>query len=355
MTVLGQKNRAQGGFVLRKEELAWTPRHQVCQDETLHMGNETDSPIRNVEQAIERLYDLNVGIIGTGRERHERPHKPLLLLVILDLVAGGNVSPEHIPWSRELRDRFTKYFEQVRQLNDDNTPDNPFFYLRGDGFWQPLLVSNSTEVHLERTPTVTDATAGRVFGRLVNGFENYVRDTLQRLLLREAIVSRYFPKKRGQLEPLFCERTSVSEGNNAETDQPNKEGESGGRSPAFRRKVLDVYDSQCAACGLRIKLPEKDLTFVDGAHLIPFFVSRNDHPTNGIALCKNHHWAMDRFLIVPTPECLWEVSPVLDSRRSMGEKDLCDLDNRPLLPPHDDAFLPAKEALAWRADRLYRG
>jgi len=27
-----------------------------------------------------------------------------------------------------------------------------------------------------------------------------------------------------------------------------------------------------------------------------------DHPSNGIALCKNHHSAMDQYLIAPEPE-----------------------------------------------------
>jgi len=75
-----------------------------------------------------------------------------------------------------------------------------------------------------------------------------------------------------------------------------------GRNRAFRRKVLEIHDYQCAACGLRIKMPEvSDLTFVDAAHLIPFSESQNDHPNNGLALCKNHHWAMDRHLIAPAP------------------------------------------------------
>ena len=34
-------------------------------------------------------------------------------------------------------------------------------------------------------------------------------------------------------------------------------------------------------------------------HLIPFSESRNDHPTNGLALCKNHHGTMERNLIAP--------------------------------------------------------
>ena len=33
--------------------------------------------------AVEALYRLNTGVIGTGDSRHERPHKPLLLLAVL--------------------------------------------------------------------------------------------------------------------------------------------------------------------------------------------------------------------------------------------------------------------------------
>ncbi|WP_346189974.1 HNH endonuclease [Rubritalea halochordaticola] len=43
-----------------------------------------------------------------------------------------------------------------------------------------------------------------------------------------------------------------------------------------------------APCGLRIRLPGGH-TVVDAAHIIPFSESQDDHPRNGIALCKNHH------------------------------------------------------------------
>jgi putative restriction endonuclease len=104
---------------------------------------------------------------------------------------------------------------------------------------------------------------------------------------------------------------------------------------------------------LRIKLPDADVTFVDGAHLIPFGISYNDHPTNGLALCKNHHWAMDRFLIVPTPEGIWKASNRLDARRSPGEAALLQIHGQQLLPPHDDAFRPDPTGLSWRTERLY--
>ena len=119
---------------------------------------------------------------------------------------------------------------------------------------------------------------------------------------------------------------------------------------------MDIYDHQCAACGLRLKLPQReDLTFVDAAHLIPFKdpeLGGNDHPSNGIALCKNHHWAMDRFLLVPTPDLRWKVSPLVEPRRSEGEKALHHLAEKTLLLPNDEAYLPKQEALEWRLSRL---
>lgn len=302
-------------------------------------------------EAVERLYGLNVGTVGSGAMRHERPHKPILILAVLDAIATGLATPRRIMWSNALRGRFKTYFECVQERDDRCTPENPFLHLKGDGFWQPMEVVDQRERPLERTPTARDAAASNVFARLTDGFDRIVMDAGARALLRNAIVSRYFPTHRAAIEALYTD-----------TPSPKRDSEVGaiqeepplpfGRNPAFRRKILEVYDSQCAACGLRIKLPETDVTFVDGAHLIPFTVSRNDHPTNGIALCKNHHWAMDRFLIVPTPDGVWSVSSRLDARRSSGEKALCALNRRPVLPPHDEAFRPRKQNLLWRTERL---
>lgn len=308
--------------------------------------------IATMEDAIERLYDLSVGTIGSGAQRHERPHKPLLLLVVFDLIATGSAKPERVDWSNSLRDQFSQYFDRVRGLNDSDTPENPFLYLRTDGFWEPVLVGNDKVEPLDRTPTVADAVAKRVSARISNGMEAFVQTLSQRLQLREALISRYFPNCRDALIPLFQDDPKKITANRPEKHE-DEEGVTTGRNPAFRKKILEVYDWQCAACGLRIKLPDSQLTFVDGAHLIPFGISRNDHPTNGIALCKNHHWAMDRFLIVPSPEGLWKVSPRLDHRRSLGEKELCTLNNQPILRPHDDAFRPAQEGLSWRLERLF--
>ncbi|MGL5016782.1 MAG: HNH endonuclease [Luteolibacter sp.] len=165
--------------------------------------------------------------------------------------------------------------------------------------------------------------------------------------MREALISRYFPNSlqiKNQ-QSSFINRQS----NLLVADEPLEYG----CSPAFRRKILSIYDHQCAACGLRIKLHAgNDVSFIDAADLIPFSESQNDHPTNGLALCKNHHWAMDRNLIAPAPDHHWHVSKVLDPRRSNVEKDLIALSGQILLPPQDQAFHPGEKGLIYRLEKL---
>lgn len=118
------------------------------------------------DKVIEQIYGLNVGIIGRGVNRHERPHKPLLLLAIIALLEEGRANPSEILWSQDLRTQFARYFEVVRQRDDKNTPENPFLYLRKDGFWIPYERDERGIPHrLDATPSVADATAGRVYAK----------------------------------------------------------------------------------------------------------------------------------------------------------------------------------------------
>jgi putative restriction endonuclease len=157
------------------------------------------------------------------------------------------------------------------------------------------------------------------------------------------------------LSPLFAEAHALSgttpEPSPSPTVQEDEFHPTPGRSAAFARIIREAYDYQCAACGLRIRL-ENDLTFIDAAHLIPFGQSFNDHPTNGIALCKNHHWAMDRHLLAPSTERIWKVATTLDPRRSPGEAEILALAGKALLLPRDEAYHPDPAALRWREERV---
>ncbi len=296
-----------------------------------------------LDAAIGRLYDLNVGTTPVAEgQPHERPHKPLLLLAAFDLIDEGLATSERIPWCQELRDRFSARFLLVRKHNDQNNPDLPFRHLAGDGFWQPFEADGVTPIRRE----IRVSDIGQVFARFTDGFQHLTAIAENRQLMREALIARYFPNIRS------CDLTVASSSSSplAKVAEDTLEY---GRSPAFRRKILAIYDHQCAACGLRIKLPAaQDVSFIDAAHLIPFSTSHNDHPSNGLALCKNHHWAMDRNLIAPSPDHYWHVSRILDPRRSTGEAELLSLSRKSLLLPQDEAFHPDAEGLKWRLEQL---
>jgi len=87
------------------------------------------------------------------------------------------------------------------------------------------------------------------------------------------------------------------------------------RDTAFSRIVRRAYDYRCAACGLRVVL-EGGLYIVDAAHLIPFAETHDDDPRNGIALCKNHHWAMKlhRFLPLLIALCFASIARLVSAR-----------------------------------------
>ncbi len=299
------------------------------------------------DQAIERLYDLHPGVTPVEEGApHERPHKPLLLLAALDLIDEGKATPDRIPWCQDLRDRFTARFLEVRKHNDQNTPENPFFRLQTQGFWQAWIEEGESarrgRLPLQTNPLVNQI--GRVFAKFTDGFELAVRTPHDRQHLRGALLSRYFPHF------LTHPRSTIPDPPSAAAAEEAPEY---GRSPAFRRLILDIYDHQCAACGLRIRLPAgNDVSFIDAAHLIPFSESRNDHPTNGLALCKNHHWAMDRDIIAPGPDLHWHISKLIAPRCSNCEKEIAEIAGKSVLLPKDPAFHPEAGGLEWRLARM---
>lgn len=297
-------------------------------------------------RALESIYRLKVGVTGTGAGRHERPHKPLLLLAVLEGLDAGEAAPDCVPWSRALTARFGRMFGVVRSADDDCTPQLPFFHLRSDGFWEPRREEAAGVGPLAAPPRIADADAGVVRAGFTGEWRALVGDATTRAAMRDAIIARYFARHRASLVADGTPKGLLAEPGDEERQT---------RAASFRGLVLGNYNHKCCACGLRIRIPDPDVTFVDAAHLIPFAESRDDHPRNGVALCKHHHWAMDRQLLAPGPDSRWHVSRRVEPRRSRGEEELFRLDGQPLIPPEEIAYAPAPEALRWRLERLVGG
>jgi putative restriction endonuclease len=72
----------------------------------------------------------------------------------------------------------------------------------------------------------------------------------------------------------------------------------GSTSARFRQEVRNAYNSTCVVCGLHLPSTRYNITGVDAAHILPWAEYDLDHVSNGLCLCRLHHWAFDEGLLV---------------------------------------------------------
>ena len=117
----------------------------------------------------------------------------------------------------------------------------------------------------------------------------------------------------------------------------------------FRERVLAAYRNSCSLCRL------KHRELLDAAHIIP-----DNEPdslpviSNGIALCKLHHAAFDKFIIGVTPDYIIQVrKDVLDEEDGpMLLHGLKELHNSHIILPYSKAHWPNQEYLERRYQKF---
>lgn len=119
----------------------------------------------------------------------------------------------------------------------------------------------------------------------------------------------------------------------------------------FRERVLAAYHNQCALCRLRHR------ELLDAAHITPDSEESGDPAiSNGLALCKIHHAAFDRYFIGVRPDYVVEVHPRIleESDGPMLKHGLQGLHQTRLVLPPARKHRPDPDRLAARYER-FRG
>jgi putative restriction endonuclease len=307
---------------------------------------------------LERYVSLFTNLRVDHEGNRPRPHKAVMLLSVMALAESGQLAENRIRYTPELLEIFARFFEIVRAGNDRCTPYNPFFYLKTSGFWhlhpQPgQVVAHGVDGPGHLMEVLSHASLDEELLALVS-------DRTSREVLRLALIDCYFAAHRQAVLDLCSQEESIgrleryNESHDSETAERVAEAI---RDTAFTRVVRRVYDYTCAMCGVRFVCD--DVILVDAAHLIPFAESHDDSPNNGMALCKNHHWLMDRHLISPGPgrgrdyaRPIWLVSNILDDRLDGQSRACIEYKHRPVLLPREERHRPSPQAIDWRAERL---
>ena len=125
------------------------------------------------------------------------------------------------------------------------------------------------------------------------------------------------------------------------------------RDPAFAYGVLEHYDYRCAVCGFSSGF--NGVPFgIDAAHIMWHAYDGPDSLENGLALCKLHHWALDRGVYTLMPETLEiKVSPYFKARDEVSHLLIENLTGERLKT--DSYNGPSGEFIKWHQENVYVG
>jgi putative restriction endonuclease len=294
---------------------------------------------------------------------HRAPHKPLLLLSILDLVAQGRITKNFIEPTFELAETFAGYWQQIMPPGTSGNMAYPFYYMDSEPFW-----------NLVPRPGVTPP-RGKVVSSMKRIRELYLGAKLDEQLfplllmeplrrkLQRALVQTYFA---AEIQTSLLEQSRINIDANeystsllgkkiaeppsqysAQDEITNKV-----RNQGFRKAIVTLYDHRCALCGIRIRTLDGH-TIVEAAHIIPWRESHDDQPTNGLALCRLCHWSFDEGLMG-----VGKNYEVLISKQVKSEPNfpghMLTLSDRPIFRPVKSHYWPAPEKIEWHRKKVLK-
>lgn len=300
------------------------------------------------------------GAVWIEATKRKAPHKPLLLLAVLDLVQRGVITTPFIAVSGdlvELNELFNLYWRRVVPLGQTSSIAFPFSRLARETFWKlvPQSGKTITAAVINNTASVSYLCKYALGAKLDDGLFRVMQSGEGREALRESLLLSCFSSEAAaQLREqsvinreafdysrLLEEQTHlplVKEIVEADNYCPTV------RDQAFRRVVTSAYDHRCALCGIRIVTPDGH-TVVEAAHIVPWSRSKNDDIRNGMALCRLCHWGFDEGMLGVSDNYT-----VITSRFIGVDPNfpglLLTLSGRAIIPPDDLDKCPAREYLA---------
>lgn len=290
-----------------------------------------------------KLAQLNV-----YRAKHgTAPHKPLLLLVILELAETGELPDRVLTLSPELSFRFDSYWHVVAHRRTQR-PDvrMPLHHLSSDGLWTALADGGMESPDRKLTTHVS----------LDAEFLELVKDAEFRQRARRILIAGYFqPAERNALYHLVGLGVPTEDeiARDAHFEVPH-DAAGAARETRFRLDLVPAYNYTCALTGYRVTTVGQG-TLVDAAHIHQFSDSRNNGPRNGMALCKNAHWLFDSGLWSVGDDYRIIVARDSFSEDSPDQKPLTEYHGSTLRLPRDEALWPDPKYLAWHRKHRFLG
>jgi putative restriction endonuclease len=314
-------------------------------------------------------YFLAFRRLHIDRSHGQAPHKPILLLTILQLYRNKLIQDNCIFLTPELIALFNSTWSVLVSTRHDCRISYPFYYLKSDKFWK--LIPNPGFDNVNQMGSVmksfSSLNAAVDHAEIENDLFSLMQDVHSNLLLQHFLLDEYFPESQKKYlsrdyistdlftlieEKILYEDPVLYKEESQRLIEEKDEEEIFLRGSVFKREIPKVYNYTCCISGMRIT-SVSNISMIDACHIIPFSQSYDDTITNGIALCPNLHRAFDRGLI--TIDKNYRVRVSSNFSEESNKYSLKDFDGQRILLPADNKFYPVLDKLEWhRVNRFER-
>lgn len=277
------------------------------------------------------------------------PHKPLTILFALANVLKG------MRWIDFIRDK--ESLEKLIQSNSNTHKVNclnPLWRLVKDNQSQLIWVAEPIDLKEDKSGNILITEARQRLFKA--GFSDHVFDYLSNKLditqyLILEILEDNFPETimNDILDYLGIYDLPPA----LSTEVQIKPLQRYKRDPKFRLKVMEMYDSRCCFCNLKISLNYQALS-MEAAHIKWKAEGGECHLQNGISLCPTHHLTFDRGIWTLNSNYEIELSPfvVLDQRSDIFFKPF--IGHSIIKKILDQSMLPLIDNLMWHRENIFK-
>lgn len=287
------------------------------------------------------------------------PHKPILLLAVIDLFEQGLITNNRIEPSPQIVESFLKYWHLVSL--EKPRIFLPFFHLKSDKFWH-LHAKAGNEKLLAMTKQMNSMThlASVVeFASLDEDLFLLLHRADAREAFRRKIIEVYFPEQAEMFHAVIADNREINNIEHLLLESAEKENpeiaktvaDTPKRNIAFRRVIIRLYNYTCAACRLRIITLDGE-TAVEAAHIFPFAKSFDDSIGNGLSLCPLHHWSFDKGLFSIDDDYKMIVSNNFEETGNEAFL-LRSLKAKEIYLPKEKPFHPSLTMIRWHRENMF--
>lgn len=228
-------------------------------------------------------------LLSLKRAHHQSgtkaPHKPVLLLAVVQLFEEGFLHENRIEITPELVATFQKLWAKLvpephwqprmyLPFFHLATEKKPFWFLKANGDMGEVLTKSYSPKSLAALSTVVE------YAYFSEEFYKVVLDPLQREGIRKTLMECYFPLAHYEVSGLIQERSDYIQLLEKEfllgkAAEPEPEEVEEVRCSIFKVQVPKLYDYRCAITGLQV-ITKTNTSMVDACHIQPWSINHND-------------------------------------------------------------------------------